>query len=106
MRTMKGNVIYKYELDLMRNEIMMPVGSEILSAGLDPHNSLCVWAKVPIEIEITEDREIQHVGDATEKHVVYVCGTGWSIGNTPCFFIATVKQDGYMWHILEARDGR
>lgn len=86
--------IFKYPLvmDAVVQTVEMPKDAIILSAGMDPHNNICIWAMVDTEEE-------------TEKRKVFIFGTGWdvtdfidAIGSMD--FIDTVKSEFYMWHLF------
>lgn len=85
--------IYKYPLmHTGFNYIEIPKEGQILSVGLDPHNSLCIWALVDPESERVDRR-------------FYVAGTGWGIpdevlaDNRWTFLGTTLDQESNLiWH--------
>ena len=93
-------VIYKYPIIgagiSPHIKIEMPRFSKILSAGVDPNDRLCVWATI-------NEKE-----DMIYKNI-YCIGTGWPLHeiidkDSPYYFIDTVKNGPYMWHIFEGKD--
>ena len=87
------NTIWKYPIEAV-NEIQMPKDAEILSVGYDPQSQLCVWANV------YPDRPVV-------TRVIKVFGTGKAI-NIPgnhLWFIGTVKNGPFMWHVYEITGG-
>lgn len=85
--------IYKYPIDptLEKIELAVPGGGEVLAADLDPRGDICVWILVDTE---KKDKKVN----------IYCLGTGmpmdW-IQEDILFFIGTVKDGLYMWHIFK-----
>ena len=86
--------VYKYPINPSdeKIELKIPGGGNILSAGLDPVNRLCVWALV------NPDEEER----ATN---IYCVGTGWPIDwimeeEDALNFVGSVKDGPYMWHVF------
>lgn len=82
--------IYKYQLTGSGvNEIEMPTGARILSAQFQGKN-VCLWALVSVQ-------------NKKEVRKFDVIGTGWELEEINLRkYIATVQEDGYVWHIFEA----
>lgn len=86
--------VYKYPINPSdeKIELKIPGGGNILSAGLDPVNRLCVWALVdPDEEECATN--------------IYCVGTGWPIDwimeeEDALNFVGSVKDGPYMWHVF------
>lgn len=85
---LKYHISYTAEID----EIEIPSGSKVISAGLDPQGELCIWAIVNPENEL-------------ELRKFTVVGTGWTMGREldNWEFIGTVRQGPYMWHVFEVK---
>lgn len=86
--------VYKYPINPSdeKIELKIPGGGNVLSAGLDPVNRLCVWALVDLD---EEER-------ATN---IYCVGTGWPIDwimeeEDALNFVGSVKDGPYMWHVF------
>lgn len=86
--------VYKYPINPSdeKIELKIPGGGNILSAGLDPVNRLCVWALVDPDEE-----------DCTTN--IYCVGTGWPIDwimeeEDALNFVGSVKDGPYMWHVF------
>ena len=85
--------IYKYPLMSQVNEIEMPFAT-ILSVGLDPSNTPCIWATV----DTNSEKEIRRFA---------LIGTGWPLDDFiekyHMNFLNTIKEGSYMWHVFELR---
>lgn len=82
-------VIWKYPLNLVADKaepIFVPSDYEILSAGLDPKNQLCVWIAVD--------------SDSIARTPLYftIVGTG-HFEPEGFTYLDTVKTGPFMWHI-------
>lgn len=83
--------IWKYEVGLGQTTITIPVGSIIVSAGLDPATGgLAVWAEVESD-------------SPTETLEITVAGTGKKRPRGS--FVGSVMQGPFMWHIYEGVEG-
>jgi len=83
--------IWKFPLALADlQNVMMPEGSEILTAQVQPGSGLCIWAIVNSESPL-QRREIE------------VIGTGNPMPDAKRRYIATVQMVGgsLVWHIFE-----
>ena len=84
--------VYKYTLNAcLRNNILMPVGAQILSAQYQVGTGICVWALVDPDAP-REDIRIFHV-----------IGTGISIDlpDDTLKFIDTIQVHPIVLHIFE-----
>ena len=82
--------IYKYDVPLLDMvTMMMPVGAEVLSVGVQD-GRVCLWAMVDPTTPLM-------------SRVFYVCGTGGPVNVGDARFIGTVQMDFFVWHIFEAR---
>lgn len=80
--------IYKYTLELDNvQKVPLPKDAQILSAQLQ-HGCLTMWALVSPNNE-PEDRTIQ------------IFGTGHDVPVLPLYFIDTVQEGNFVWHIFE-----
>ena len=81
--------IFKYPLEIMDNEIAMPIDSEILSVG-QQKGKLFMWAMVN-EQSTTGIRKIT------------VAGTGWELKNSMARrpFLGTIHAGEYVWHVFD-----
>ena len=82
--------IWKFPLTYRnRFSLSMPVGAEVISAGLDPQGALCIWAIVDPDAS-KESREVR------------IIGTGGQVPSSELLgnFVGTVCADPYMWHIF------
>lgn len=87
--------IFKYELELADKQIVtMPNMKWILDAQIQT-GKLCVWAMVD------ENRE-------TEDLTFYIFGTGnpipEDIGYNNLFYIGSVQDRGFVWHVFFERE--
>jgi len=81
------NTIWKYPLRLIdRQNLSMPVGASIVSAGRDPIGAMCIWALV------------DHGADKRDVEIMIV-GTGNALPHVGDF-IGTVTMDGFVWHVF------
>lgn len=82
--------IYKYELDITDSQrITLGDNGRIISAGLDPHGKLCVWAEVVM-------------GDQDSQRTIRIIGTGNPVDDLPKLeFIDSVRVGPFMWHVYE-----
>ena len=92
------NTIHKYVLSegpVRTNIIEMPYYAEVLTAQMQEKN-LCIWAMHHI-------KENGNPEDEIVKRKFHVFGTGWDIPDerNNHFYIATVQDDGFVWHIFE-----
>lgn len=82
--------IYKYPVQLGSNTLQMPLHSQILTAQLQ-YGVITIWAIVD-ESEMTkEDRNV----------VVFGTGHPLPVKADVKYWIATVQQDPYVWHLFE-----
>lgn len=84
--------IWKYTLQVGKNEIPMPTGAQILTAqGQD--NKLCIWCIV---------NELEHT-DMYEVRKIIVFGTGHLLPPAVDVsdWIATVQAGSFVWHVFE-----
>lgn len=80
--------IHKYPISIANEqEIQMPLGAEILHAGLDPQNAPCIWAKVDT------DNPIGLVN-------VHVVGTGHAIEFENGDHVGSFIQHPFVWHVF------
>lgn len=84
--------IYKYPIVDMVNEFELPQGAQIIKADYDPMGEMCIWAAVDTQVE-------------TETVKILKIGTGWPLDEYlqkyKMTFIATVREEMYMWHIFK-----
>lgn len=84
--------IYKYEIMDVQgnqsNEIMLPVGARVLSAGTQ-RGVTCIWAMV-------SDTEV-----VKEMRLFVVLGTGHVCGDGVYRHIGTVMDGPFVWHVFE-----
>lgn len=84
--------IWKFPLG--RHEIQgigFPIGSKILSAGLDPKGDLCIWVEVDPDEKEKSGCAIFIQGTGNPMHDDLESGKGQ--------FIDTVREGDFMWHI-------
>lgn len=80
--------IHKYSISMRRETVLsIPENAEILSAGLDGHNSPSIWILLNPEAP-------------TVKKTFVVRGTGHTVENN-LWFVKTFKQQPYIWHLFE-----
>ncbi len=80
--------IFKYPLELAREQYVPMHGKPVLfKVGLDPAGALCVWALVNPE-------------DETKLQKFFVVGTGHDVPVDAYFWVGTVNQGQFMWHIF------
>jgi len=92
-------IVLKYELQVGRQRVMLPIKRKILSAQIQ-REALCLWVVVDNRSKL-------------EDVVIYVVGTGQSldpfdfpdIDHLP-EYIATAQGDGaYVWHVFVEPQG-
>jgi hypothetical protein len=93
-----SNTIWKYALEDKSVKISMPLGAQLLSAGVDPEGNLCVWALVSSELPKTHLAHIR------------VFGTGVAVPPRSeiafyRFLGTAVMSDGNVHHVFEVVDG-
>jgi hypothetical protein len=80
--------VYKYPLQITdTQEVSLPFGCDVLTAGLDPQGAPSLWATV----------------DTSQPPIpvtVMVVGTGNPIPSTPQRYISTFTQAGNVWHVF------
>jgi hypothetical protein len=88
------NTIYKYQLNIGRNQVSMPSNARLLSAGIQRSNFM-LWALVDTERPIA-------------RRVVHVVGTGCPIDGVVLekgSFVATIFEDVGgnvdVWHVFD-----
>lgn len=97
----KGKRVFKYGLSKVGAQtMMMPAGAQILSAGLDPHGGVSVWA--------IHDEENEN---AQTPRIILVVGTGQRLVGTSDRedgviddepkFVGSVLAGEYVWHVFE-----
>lgn len=82
--------IFKYVIYRPMDEVtlFLPMGHEILSAGIDRQDLVCVWVIVDPDAP-------------PEPRKIFVRGTGHPLGDAEGHkFIGTVKDGSFMWHIF------
>lgn len=80
--------IWKFILHIATNEVSMPEGAEILSAGMDPNGNICAWALV----DPARDREVV---------MLHVVGTGGEFDPGEGFrYIGKAVDEVFVWHVL------
>lgn len=84
--------IYKYKLPLVfSSTILMPEGAEILAIQIQLHdNEICMWAMVDLNNVMTQ-------------RCIETYGTGHELPEDikEHKYIATVQQNGFVWHFFE-----
>lgn len=81
--------IFKYPLEIMDNDIAMPIDSKILSVG-EQNGKLFMWAMVNDQ-------------SPTGIRRITVVGTGWELKNSMArrSFLGTVQVGEYVWHVFD-----
>lgn len=81
--------IFKYSLEVGVNEIVMPVGSKLLSVG-SQHGRVTLWALVDNDA-------------ASETRIISVVGVGWNIESQSLVlpFVGTVQVSSLVWHVFD-----
>lgn len=83
------HTIYKYQIKRIAPAIKLPLGSQVLRAGIQ-NREVFIWALVNLDETEFVEREFA------------VWGTGWEIEEYPNVdFISTVFEGPYVWHIFE-----
>lgn len=82
-----SRTIWKFPIELTdRQRVMMPDGAVILSAAIQSHSGLCVWAEVdPSAVK--------------QPRTVYVVGTGHPLAVDGARFVGTVLDPPFVWHV-------
>jgi len=85
--------VYKYPLETIeRQKIDIHRNAMFLSAGIDPSGGLCLWALVD-------------TAEPMATRTIFIVGTGFPIAdNIPMFFLDTVKNGPFMWHVFYMSD--
>lgn len=83
--------IWKYELKLGRNEIMMPLGATV-GHGAEQNGKMFLWAHVdPKAKEICQ--------------IFEVIGTGWETPPNGQYAGTMVMSNGFVWHVFWLPEG-
>ena len=82
-------VVYKYQLKIAdQQNVLMPRGPKILSAGLDGMDRVCVWALVDTD-------------KPTHVRSIRVAGTGYELEDAEMWtFVGSVMQSRFVWHVF------
>jgi hypothetical protein len=81
--------IYKYPIEITdEQEIQIPLGSEIMHAGLDPLGNPCIWVMVDVN-------ECQ-----SESVTVFVVGTGHPMPHSYNCYAGTFVHGPFVWHVF------
>lgn len=75
--------IYKYKL----GELLLPAGAKVLTAGKQ-NDEFYIWAEIDTE-------------QTPEHRTFAVYGTGWDMPEENRCYIATVFDNGFVWHVYE-----
>ena len=79
--------IWKYALESLRpQEITLRKNAEILSAQFQ-NEKLCLWV-------------LLDTGEIEETYRIHIIGTGFNINVKLDYYIGTVQQDPYVWHVF------
>jgi len=80
--------IQKYPLKTTgENEVQLPIGAQILHAGIDHQGSLSIWAMVDMEKPL-------------ESRGIFVAGTGLGIPDDGLCHIESCVQGRCVWHVF------
>lgn len=83
--------VYKYKIErLKKTTLRLPTFFTLLSAGIDQYGNLCVWAEVD-ENGTVEDMTIACIG------------TGMDVLDDAPYFISTVFEMPFVWHVYYGR---
>lgn len=84
--------IWKFPLNKQGlNIVEIPVGFELISAGLDDKIKMpCVWAVVDTVMKAN-----------TVKVKIFVCGTGHEMPKEQTKYIGTATDGMFFWHVFE-----
>jgi pyrroline-5-carboxylate reductase len=80
-------IIHKSIIRTDRQAVFIPVSAKVLTAQIQAGN-ICIW----------------YLFDDTKLHVnrfFSVFGTGMEIEEKKFDYVATVQQDGFVWHVFE-----
>lgn len=80
--------VYKYELELGRNDLELPVGAEILHLA-NQAGRLCLWAKVDESC------------DNMIHHPIVVVGTGHPLPDAELEHLGTFDVPPFVWHAFK-----
>lgn len=88
-------VVYKYDLPSVRNTLMLPAGSEILTVQLQ-HDMPRLWAMVPTDVGVNDTHVMRRIE---------IVGTGHKMDFDDPRYIATFQVDGgtYVFHAFEVK---
>lgn len=84
--------VWKFAIAHQKNEVDMPLGSQVLCAGVDGHNLISIWAEVP-----------ESDTDKVQRRTFFVFGTGHEIPMIALRYIGTAFSPGnvFVWHVYE-----
>ena len=83
--------IYKYKIPEFEGELKLPKGAKILTTQVKDDEGMCIWALVDTD-------------NSLEERKVIINGTGWKLDDImkdKISYIATIQQEGYVWHVIE-----
>jgi hypothetical protein len=94
---MPAKTIWKFPITVRHGvqQLSMPMGAVVISAGLDGNGEMALWARV-------------NPNHDTELRDLLVVGTGWDLDsqpgpsqpNTVAQFIGTITTEGFVWHVF------
>lgn len=86
-------VVWKYTLPEVENQIVMPIGAQVLTVA-EQHNEICLWAKVNPEAEY-ETRTFQVIGTGHAE----LNGGETYLGSTQ------IRNGNFVFHVFEPSVG-
>lgn len=85
-------VVWKYQLKMGLDTIVVPPGATFLHFGLDPRSVRCVWLEVDPRREPSEVKGFRIVGTGEEHDFM---------GE----YRGTLHESGFIWHLYEVPPG-
>jgi hypothetical protein len=80
--------IYKYQLQLGDQRILLPENAQVLSTGVQ-NNKILIWVLVDTDNTIV-------------PRLISVVGTGWEVPDMfRRRFIGTLQIENFVWHVFE-----
>lgn len=83
-----SKAIWKFPIAVPGGVVTMPYGAQILTAQVQG-NTIMLWAVVDPAEAVRSTRRFE------------IVGTGWSFKESDKRYIATVQQNGFVWHVFE-----
>lgn len=87
-----SRVIYKKEIHIGTNNLLLPPRASIIHFGLDPKSDLCIWYSLGVGDDTKADDQVHRI--------LQIVGTG-NPYPSDYMYIGTCKTGVFVWHLFE-----